>query len=186
MLLKGSIYEDSGLLHVVFVQSLSCVWLFATPWPAAQHPPLSFAIFQSLLKFMSIESVIPSNDLILCCPLLLLSPIFPSIRVFSNELALHIRWPEYWSFSFSISPPMNIQGLFPLGMSGWISLPSKGLSRVFSSTAIQKHQFFGTQSPLLSNSHIHTWLWKNHSFDSMDFCQAKWYLYFLIHCLGLS
>ena len=111
-----------------------------------------------------------------CRPLLLLPSTFPSIRVFSNKLALHIRWPKYWSFSFSISPPMNIQGLFPLGMSGWISLLSKGLSRVFSSTTIQKHQFFGTQSSLLSNSHIHTWLWKNHSFDSMDFCQAKWHL----------
>ena len=85
------------------VQSLSCVRLFATPWTAACQTFLSITKSQSLLKLISIESVIPSNHLILCCPLLLLS-IFPSIRVFSNESALRIKWPKYWSFSFSISP----------------------------------------------------------------------------------
>ena len=124
MLLKGSIYEDSGLLHVIFVQSLSCVWLFATLWPEAQHPPLSFTIFQNLLKFMSIESVILSDDLILCCSLLLLSPIFPSIRVFSNELALHIRWPEYWSFS--ISPSNEYSGLISFRIDWFDLLAAQG------------------------------------------------------------
>ena len=97
-----------------------------------------------LAQFVSIEWVIPSNHLILCCPLLLLPSIFPSIRVFSNESALPIRWPKYWSFSFSISP-FNIQDLFPLGWRGWISLQSKGFSRVFFNTTVQKHQFFSAQ-----------------------------------------
>ena len=86
------------------VQLLSHVQLFATPWAAALQALLSFPISRSLLKFMSIESVMPSNHLILCHGLFLLPSIFPSIRVFPNESALHIRWPEYWSFSFSISP----------------------------------------------------------------------------------
>ena len=109
---------------------------------------------------MSIESVILSNHLTLFCPLLLLPSIFPSIKVFSNELALHIRWPKYWSFSFSISPSMNIQGWFPLELTGLASLQFKGLSRVFSSTKIWKHQFFGAQPSLWSNSPICTWLLK--------------------------
>ena len=87
---------------------------------------------------MSIESVIPSSHLILCCPLLLLPSLFPSIRVFSNELTHLIRWPEYWSFSFNISPSNEY-----LGLTGLISLQSKGLSRVLSNTTVQKHQFFG-------------------------------------------
>ena len=91
-------------------------------------------------------------------PLLFLPSIFPSIRVFSNELALPIKWPKHWSFSFSINLSMNIQDWFPLGLNGWNSLQSKGLSRVFSSTTIQKHQFLGTQSSLWPNSYIHTWL----------------------------
>ena len=110
---------------------------------------------QSLLKLMSIESVMPSNHLILCHPLLLLPSIFPSIRVFSNESVLPIRWPKYWSFSFNISPSNEYSG-FPLGWTGWISLQSKGLSRVSSNTTVQKHQFFGAQLSLESNSHTHT------------------------------
>ena len=109
-----------------------------------------------LLKLMSIESVMPSNHLTLCCPLLLPPSIFPSIRVFSNELVLCIRWPKYWSFSFSISPSNEYSGLISLGWTGWISLQSKGLSRVLSKTTVQKHQFFGAQLSLCSNSHIHT------------------------------
>ena len=140
------------------VQSLSLVQLFATPWPAALQTSLSITNSQSLPKLMSIESVMPSSHLILCRPLLLLCSIFPSIKVFSNESALCIRWPKYWSFSFSISPPMNTQDWSPLGWMGWISLPSKGLSRVFSNTIVQKHQSFGTQLSLWSNPHIHTWL----------------------------
>ena len=100
----------------------------------------------------------PSNHLVLCHPLLLLSSIFPSIRVFSNEQALHIRWLKYWSFSFSISPSNKYSGWFPSGLTGWISLLSKGLSRVFSNTTVQKHQLLGFQISLQSNSHIHMWL----------------------------
>ena len=103
-----------------------------TPWTATRQASLSFSISQSLLRLMSIESVMPSNHLMLCCPLLLPS-IFPRINVFSSESALCIRWPKYWSFSFSILS-MNIQDWLPLGLSGLISLQSKGLSRVFSNT----------------------------------------------------
>ena len=98
-------------LHFVVVQSLNHVWLFATSWIAACQASLSFTISWSLLKFMSIESVMPSNHLILCHPLLLLPSIFLRIRVFSNELSFPIRWPKYWSFSFSISPSNEYSGL---------------------------------------------------------------------------
>ena len=97
------------------------------------------------------------SDLILCRPLLLLPSIPPSIRVFSNESTLHIRWPKYWSFSFNISPSNEHPDWSLLGWTGWISLQSKGLSRVFSNTKVQKHKFFCTQLSSQSNSHIHTW-----------------------------
>ena len=96
--------STASLNHPSSVQSLSRVWLFATPWTATCQPSLSITNSQSLFKCMSIESVMPSNHLIFCHPLLLLPSIFPSIKVFSNELVLHIRWPKHWSFSFSISP----------------------------------------------------------------------------------
>ena len=131
--------------NIIAVQSLSHVQLFATPWNAAHQASLSITNFQSLPRFMSIESVMPSNHLILFCPLLLLPLIFPSIRVFSNESVLHIRWPKYWSFSFNISPSNEYSGLISLGWTGLTSLQSKGLSRVFSNTTVQKHQFFGAQ-----------------------------------------
>jgi len=127
----------------------------ATPWTAACQSSLSITNSWTLLKLMSIESVMPSDHLILCRPLLLPS-ILPSIRVFSNESVLHIRWPEYWSFSFSISPSNEYSRLMPLGWASWISLLSKGLSRVFSNATVQKHQFFSTQLSLWSNSPIHT------------------------------
>ena len=117
--------------ELFFVQSLSHVRLFATLWTTAHQASLSFTISWSLLRLMSIESMMPSNHLILCCPLHLLSSIFASIRVFSNELALRIRWPKYWSFSFSISPSKEYSGN-PLALTGLISLMSRGLSRVFS------------------------------------------------------
>ena len=131
------------------VQSLSRVWLFANPWIAARQASLSITNSRRSLRLRSIESVMPSSHLILCHPLLLLPPIPPSIRVFPNESTLRIRWPKYWSFSFSIIPSKEIPGL--------ISLQSKGLSRVFSNTTVQKHQFFGAQPSSQSNSHIHTW-----------------------------
>ena len=139
------------------VQLLSCVWLFVTPWIAAHQASLSITNSRSSLKLTSIESVMPSSHLILCRPLLLLSPISPSIGDFSNESTLCMRWPNYWSFSFSIIPSKEIPGLISFRMTGWISLQSKGLSRVFSNTTVQEHQFFGTQLSSQSNSHIHTW-----------------------------
>ena len=103
------------------VQSLSCVRLFTTPWTSARQASLSITNSQGLLKLISIESVMPSNHLILCCPLLLLPPIFPSIRVFSSESTLHIRWPKYWSFSFNISPSNEHSGLISFRMD-WLDL----------------------------------------------------------------
>ena len=141
------------------VQLLSRVWLFVTPWTAACQASLSITNSQSLLKLTSITSVMPSNHLILCRPLLLPPSIFPSIRVFSNDDGQSIGV----SASASVFP-MNIQDWSPLGWTGWISLQSKGLSRVFSNTTVQKHQFFGTQlySPTLTSIHDYG---KNHSFD---------------------
>ena len=149
------------MTSVSSVQSLSRVQFFATPWTAARQASLSITNSQSLLKLMSIKSVTPSTHLI-CCPLLLPPSIFPSIRVFSNQ---------YWKSQFFASGgqsigisasasvlPMNIQDWFPLGWTGRNSMQSKGLSRVFSNTTVQKHQFFGAQLSLESNSHIHIWL----------------------------
>ena len=144
---------------MIVVQLLSHVWLFVTLWTATRQAPLSSSISGSLFKFMSIESEMLSNHLILCRPLLILPLIFPSIRFSSNELALHVKRPKYWSFSCSISPSINIQSWFSLGFTGLISLLSKGLSRVFSNTTVQK-QFFSTQPSLWSNYYIHTWLLK--------------------------
>ena len=128
---------------VVVVQSLSHVQLFETPWTAARQASLSFTISWSLLQLMSIESVMPSNHLVLCLTLLLPSA-FP--RVFSSGSALCIRWPKTWGFSFSFNIlPRSIQDWSPLGWTGLISFLSKGLSRVFSNTTVWKHQFFGTQ-----------------------------------------
>ena len=128
------------------VQSLRCVRLFATPWTAAHQASVSITNSWSLLKLKSLQLVMPSSHLILCRPLFLPPSIFPGIRGFPNEPVLHIRWPKYWSFSFNISPSNEYS--FPLGWTSWISLPSKGLSRVFSNTAVQKHQFFGAQLSL--------------------------------------
>jgi len=140
------------------VQSLSCVPYFATPWAAARQASPSITNSQNLLKLMSIESVMPSSDLILCHPLLLPPSIFPSIKVFSNESVLHIGGSSIGVSASASVLPMNIQDWSPLGWTGWISLQSKGLSRVFSNTTVQKHQFFGVQLSSQSNSHIHTWL----------------------------
>ena len=136
------------------VQSLSRVRLFATPWIAACQASLSITNSLSLHKLMPIEVVMPSSHLILCFPLLLLPPIPPSIRVFSNDSTLHMRWPKYWSLSLSISPSNKHPGLISFRMD-WLDL--LGLSRVFSNTTVQKHQVFGAQLSSQSNSHIHTW-----------------------------
>ena len=138
------------------VQPLSRVQLFVTPRTPACQTPLSFTVSWSLLKLMSVKLVMTSNHPILCPHLLLLPSIFPCIRVFSNESVLCIRWPKYWSFSFSISPSNEYSELISFRMDWLDLLLSRGLSRVFSNTSVQKHQFFGTQLSLYSNSHIHT------------------------------
>ena len=167
----------------LYVQSHSCVQLLGTLWTAALQASMSFTITQSLLKLIiSTELVMPHP----LSPLLLMPSNFPSIMIFSSESALRIRWPKYWSFSFSISPSNEYSVWFPLGLTSLISLLSKWLSRVFSSTTIQKHQFFDTQLPLWSNSHIPTWLLEKPKLWLYGPVSAKWCLCFLIPCLGLS
>ena len=139
------------------VQSLSHIQLFATPLTAARQASLSITNSQSSPKPMSIESVMPSNHLILCCPLFLLPSIFPSIRVFSNESALRIRWPKFWRFSFNISPSSEHPGFISFRMDWLDVLAVQGTLRVFSNITVQKHQFLVAQLSLSSNSHIHTW-----------------------------
>ena len=139
------------------VQLNSHVWLLTIPWTIVCQTSLSITNSQSSLKLMSIESVMPSNLLILYCPLLLPPSIFPGIRVFSNDSVLPIRWPKYWSFSFSISPSNECLGLISFRIDWFDLFTSKGFSRVFSNTTVQKHPFFGTQVSLWSNSHIFTW-----------------------------
>ena len=167
------------------VQSLSCVRLFVTPWTVARQAFLSITNSQSLLKLMSIKSVLPSNHLILCCPLLLLPSMFPSIKVFSNESVLPIRWQSIrFSASASILP-MNIQDWFPLQLTGWISLQSKGLSSLLQhhsskASILWPSAFFMAQ---LSHPHMITekpqpWL--------QGPLSAKQCLCFLIYCLGWS
>ena len=131
------------------VQSLSCVQFSETPWTAASQASLYITNSWSLPKLLPIESVMPSSHLILCRPLLLLPSISPQIRVFSNESALHTRWPKYWSFSFNISPSNEHPGRISFRMD-WLDflVQSKGLSRVFSNTTVQKHKFFSSQVSL--------------------------------------
>ena len=136
-----SLHASSGrVAWLLFpVRSLSHVQSFVTPWTAAHQASLSFTISLSFLRLMSTESVIPSNHLTLCRPLLLLPSIFPSIRVFSNESAVHIRWPKYWSFIFIFSPSSEYSGLISFRIDWFDLLESKGLSRALSSTAVGKY-----------------------------------------------
>ena len=127
-----------------------------TPWTAVYQASLSITNSWSLLKLTSIKSVIPSSHLIVCRPLFLLPPNPPSIRVFSNESTLHMRWPKYWRFSFNISPSNEYSGLISFRINWLDLLAVQELSRVFSNTTVQKHQFFGVQLSSQSNSHIHT------------------------------
>ena len=141
------------------VQSLSRVWFFVIPWTAACQASLSISNSQSLLKFMAIELVMPSNHLIL------LPSIFPRIRVFSNESVLRIRWPNHWSFRFNISPSNEYSGLISFRMDSLDLLAVQVTLRVFSNTIVQKDQFFSAQlfySSTLTSTHDY---WKNHSFD---------------------
>ena len=143
--------------RTVVVQSLSHVWPFVTPWTAACQASVSFTVSRSLLKHMSIESVMPSNHLILCHPLLLLPSIFPNIGVFSNESALRIRWPKNWSFSFSISPSNEYSGLISFRIDWFDLIAVQGTLK----SLLQHHN---SKSSILqcsafwSNCHIHTWL----------------------------
>ena len=139
------------------VQSLSHVWLFATPWITAHQACLSITNSRSSLRLTSIDSVMPSSHLILCRPLLLLPSIPPSIRVFSKESTLQMRWSKYWSFSFSIIPSKEVPGLISFRMDWLDLLAVQGTLRVFSNTTVQKHQFFSAHTSSQSNSHIHTW-----------------------------
>ena len=162
------LHKHEGVPH--FIVQL-CPTLY-DPMDGSMPGSSAFTISQSLLKFMSIELVMLSNHHILFHLFFLLPSIFPSIRVFSNKLTLCIRWPKYWSFSFSISPSNESSGLMSFRIDWLISLQSKGLARVFSTT-IQKHQFFGFQPSLWSNAHICTDFWENHSFDYMDLCRRS-------------
>ena len=155
---------DDSFLRFSSVQSLSHIQLFATPWNATCQASLSFTNSQSLFKLMFIESVMPFNQLILCCPLFLLPSIFPTIRVFSNESVLHIRWPKYWSFSFSISPFNEYSGLISFRID-WFDLlagdsqessPTPQLKRV--SSLVLNFLY----DPTLTSLHDY---WKNHSLD---------------------
>ena len=140
------------------VQSLSYVRLFATPWTEACQASQSITNSWSLLKFISSKLVMPSNHLIPCHPLLLLPSTFPSIRIFPMSQFFPSGGQSIGVSASGSVLPMNVQDWFPLGWTGWISLPSKGMLRVFSNTTVQKHQFFSAQLSSQSNSHIHTWL----------------------------
>ena len=170
--------------NVAVVQSLSHVWLFATPCTAACQASLSFTVSWSLLKLLSIESVVPSNHLILCRPLLLLLTIFPSIRVFPVSWLFASGGQRIGASALASVLPMNIQGWFLLGLSGLISLKSKRLTGVFSNTIVQKHQFFVIHPSLWSSFHMHTWLLEKPKLWLYRLLPAKWCL--LFNMLSLS
>ena len=154
-----AVFQGNTWATRVAVQSLSRVRLFAIPWTAALQASVSFTLSQSLLKLTSTESVEPSNHSILCCPLLLHSVFFPAKGSFPVSQLFASGGLSIWAPASASVLPMNIQGWFPLGLTGLISLLSKGLSRIFPSTTIWKHQFFGAQPSLWSNSHLHTATW---------------------------
>ena len=150
--------DSSAILDLIVVQSLSHVRLFVTPWTASCQASLSFTISQSLLKLMSIESVMPSNHLVLYCPLLLLPSIFSSIRIFSNELALHISWPKYYSFSFSISLSSEYSGFISFRIDWFDLLAVQGTPKSFLQHHSSKATILRHSASLWPNSHIHPWL----------------------------
>ena len=151
--------KENGRINIDLGQSWEYIaQLYLTLWTAACKASLSFTISQSLLKLTFIEPVMLSNHLTLCCLLLLLPSIFPRVRVFSNELALHIRWLKYWSFSFSICLSNEYSGLISLKIDWFNLLAVQWTLKSFLQHTVQKHQFFGAQPSLWSNSHIHIWL----------------------------
>ena len=152
------------------VQSLSCVWLFVTPWTAAHQASLFFTISWILLKLMSIEPVMPFNNLVLCHPLLLLPSIFPSIKVFSNELALCIRWPKYWNFSFSNRSSNEYSRLIYFRIDCFDLFAVQGTLKSSPTSQFKSISSLALcllYHPTLTSIHDH---WKNHSFDHMDLC----------------
>ena len=153
-LIEGIVELAERLDSVQFSRSVASD--SATPWTAACQASLSFSISQSLLKVMSMESMMPSNHLILCHPLLLLPSIFPSIRVFSNESVLHIWWPKYWNFSLSINPPNEYSGLISFRMDCLDLFAVQGTLKSLLQHHSSKASIFGAQLLLQSNSHIHT------------------------------
>ena len=149
--IKAAVIVPAVITEVVkVIQSLSCVWLFVTPLTGAHQTPLSSIISQSLLKLVSIDSVMLSNHLILRRPLLLLPSIFSRNKFFSNDSAPRIRWLKFGASASASALPRSIQDWFPLGLTALISLQSKGLSRTFSSTTVQKHKFFRAQPSLVA------------------------------------
>ena len=155
--------------HFSSVQLLSHVWLFVTPWTAACQASLSITNSRSPPRPMSIESVMPSNYLILCRPLLLQPSIFPSMRVFSNEWVLRIRWPKYWHFSFSISPSNEHPGLISFRMDWLDLLAVQGTLKSLLQHHVQKHQFFGTHFFIVQLSHLYMATGKTIAL-TMDLC----------------
>ena len=149
------------------------MWLFATPWTAGHQVSQSSTSSWSLLRLMSIESVMPSNHLVLCHRFLLLPSIFPSIRVFSNESALHIRWPKYWNFSFSIRLSNECSGLISFRIDWLDLLAVQGTLNSLLQHTVQKHQFFSTKPSLwLALTYIQNYQ-KHRSFDYADLCQQS-------------
>ena len=174
----------AGIGFVVVVQLLSCVQLFATLWAAACQASLFFTNSQSLLKLMFIELMIPSNHLILCQPLLFLPSVLPSIQVFSNELALHIRQPKYWSFS--ISPSNEYSGLIFFRIDWFGLLAVQGtLKSLLQHHSLKVSILWHSAFFMVQLTSIHNY-WKNHSFEYMDLCQQSDVSVFSICCLGLS
>ena len=162
---------SNDINHFSSVQPLSRVRLFVTLWTVALQASLSITNSWNLLKVMSIELVMPSNHLILCHPLLVLPSVFPSIRIFSNESTLHMRWPKYWSFSFSISPSNEYSGLIPFRIDWFDLLAVQGTLKSLLQHHSSQPQFLGAllYGPALISIHY----WKKHSFDSMDLCQQS-------------
>ena len=170
-----------GAEQCVVVQLLSCVWLFVTPWTTAHQASLSFTISQCLLKLVSNESVMPFNHLIFCYPLLLLPSIFPSIRVFSNESALRIRWPKYWSFSFSTSPSNEYSGFISFRIDCFdllaVQETLKSLLQLHSSKTSIFFSLSLLHCPTLTSVHDY---WKNHSLTIQIFVSSGWWPTFQI------
>ena len=157
-LLLLSVFFDSSHSSGLLLFSRSVMSNSATPWTAAHQASLYFTISWSLLKLVSVQLVMPSNNLVICCPLLLLPSIFPRIRVFSNESALCIRWPKYWGFRFSYSPPTEYSGLISFRIDWFDLLAIQGTLKSLLQHHTLKDELCGIQSSLWFNSHIHTWL----------------------------